>query len=105
MAVTEEKRGRLAKFIKDKVVIDKEVLRKSRDEWKNSLDGKFLGTKIPVQFLREKIKEKWPLSCNVQVLDHTNGYYYFKFEAFDNIMDVWEGNPWIFYGKILVLNQ
>lgn len=52
--VIEEERNRLATIIKDRVIIDKVRLNGSRSEWKNSLVGKFLGSKIPANFLKDK---------------------------------------------------
>lgn len=96
ISVTEEEWSRLAKIVKDWGIIVKEVFKESSEEWQNSLVGKFLGSKIPIETLRELIKDRRPLSGNVQVLDLTNDYYYIKFEAYKDTLDVWKGSPWIF---------
>lgn len=74
------------------------------EERRLSLVGKFLGSKIPVKILRKRNKYKC-LSGGVQTLDLANGYFCFRFDCYEDLLDVWEGSPLIFEGKILVLKQ
>lgn len=57
--VTEEERKILAIVVKERVIIDKTKLDDSRNKWKNSLDGKFLGLKISIQILKDSVNGKW----------------------------------------------
>lgn len=91
--VSEDERACLASSFPNKVIIGKDQILNNRKIWKFSLIGKFLGSKIPIAYLKEKVLHMWPLAGKVQILDLTEGYYYFKFEVFEDLMDIWKGCP------------
>lgn len=73
VTVSEDERSRLAASFLDKVIIDKEKILVNKKVWENSLIGKFLGFKILISFLKEKVLHKWPLAGKVQIIDLTEG--------------------------------
>lgn len=89
----------------DEVTVDPELLEYSRNKWRRSLLGKFLGRPPPTHIILRDAKAQWDLAGDLSVLEMAGGFFCFRFsdDFSDDYLRVLADGPWSLGGRVISL--
>ncbi|XP_022024369.1 uncharacterized protein LOC110924683 [Helianthus annuus] len=86
------------------VVIPREVVQKAQDKLENVLYGYFLGSRLPFPVVEYYAKNVWAKFGFTKLMMNAGGFFFFKFETKEGMLNVLEGGPWLIRKIPLFLN-
>lgn len=90
----------------DEIVISDEIIQDVVTSCRYSCLGKLLTTKrFNVQFLKDSLRRAWGSPKNLCIMEVGSNLFHFKFESEDQLTKVWNGGPWNFDNRLLVLQK
>ncbi|XP_071687999.1 uncharacterized protein [Rutidosis leptorrhynchoides] len=86
------------------VVIPIESVLEASDRYKHTLYGYFLGQRLPFPVVKYYVMNTWKKFGIEKMMMNAKGFYFFKFESEQGMLDVMEGGPWMIRNSPIILN-
>ncbi|XP_071694872.1 uncharacterized protein [Rutidosis leptorrhynchoides] len=87
------------------VLIPIESIVKATNRYKNTLYGYFLGRRLPFPVVNNYVMNTWKKFGIEKIMMNAKGFYFFKFETEQGLLNVLEGGPWMIRTVPIILNK
>ncbi|KAL5797474.1 hypothetical protein ACOSQ2_002294 [Xanthoceras sorbifolium] len=87
------------------VILSEELKSKLRKPWANALILKIMGRSHSLNFMIQKLTQKWSLVGQWQLTDLEDGYFIARFQFVADLEYVLTGGPWMVINQYLVVQR
>jgi hypothetical protein len=86
------------------MVLTKESIRSVVEKLEHTLYGYFLGDRLAYPVVEYFVKNNWNKYGLQKIMMNANGFFFFKFDDANGMMDVLKDGPWLIRNKPLFIN-